>query len=78
MSHVLDPIREQVARLKTVRESNALLLTTLTQKILDAPTLEDAKAIAQEAQDNIDGIHADIVANTPAETPQEAKARSSR
>lgn len=68
-STMLDPIREQVNRLKTVVDSNKALLQLLFQKVLDAPTIEEAHAIAQEVLDQNDELAADVVAHTPAENP---------
>lgn len=66
-SVILDPIREQVQRLTTVVDSNKALLTLLTEKILAAPTLEEARAIAMEVQGQVEELSADVVANTPVE-----------
>ena len=65
-STLLDPIREQVSRLTTVVDSNKALLMLLTEKILNAPSLEEAQAIATEVQSEVDELSADVVANTPA------------
>lgn len=66
-STLLDPIREQVSRLTTVVDSNKALLTLLTEKILNAVSLEEAQAIAKEVQDQVDELSADVIANTPVE-----------
>lgn len=70
-------LRAGVARLKTVGESNRQLLQNLSAMLAQSsdPAMQ---ALADEVNADLDGIQADIVANTPAATeptpPTEAPA----
>ena len=64
MSTILDPIRLEVQNMKGVVDSTLLLIQRLADAILNAPTLEEAQAIATEVNAEAKRL-ADAVAANP-------------
>lgn len=67
----LQPIIDEVEPLRSAVDSAETLLTSLSNQVLNAVTLEDAKAVAREIQSHREELAAAVLANTPQEPPIE-------
>lgn len=72
MPQNLEPLRAEVERIKTVKESVKTLLSRLAAKIEELKNNPvELAALAAEVRTHADDLEAAVVANTPSEEPSE-------